>query len=106
LPSLKSLSVCFCSAVYARESGGQGLGIGVVSVGATELAHLALTGRLARQRGAGFRSSRSGPREALECRGAGEGALREPLLGKRDAFPAPFAHVSSAEQASAAHLGL
>lgn len=34
------------------------------------------------------------------------GALREPFLGRRDASPVPPEHVSSAEPASAARLGL
>lgn len=34
------------------------------------------------------------------------GALREPLVGRRDASSDPPEHVSSAEQASAARLGL
>lgn len=75
----------------------------MVKVGETELvAHLARTRGQARQRGAGFRTSRSRPGEVLECHRAGEGAL----LGKRDAFPVSPAHVSSAEQARAACLEL
>lgn len=86
----------------AGEGGGQGPGTGVLRVGAAELSHLARTGEQAWQCDAGFRSSRSEPREVLES----PGALGEPLLGRRDASPVLPQHVSTAEQASVARLGL